>query len=331
MMFGKWIQQILLRGEFDMKHRAILITSLVCLVFFTAPSFALGAAGTIDVAKLKKLYGPYVARIYQNVPGLPLFDVESKDKLMIYYRRDDKPCSEIFLRENPDMAEDCKKVREELTYVNKHKNAVRVHIKGGKVTSTEITTPFEEKSPIKTRGVIILHDALIVHDCVMDRYSRNLATIYHFPGVKPSLEFDKNHNLLLRIGQSDLIKFQAENFRKTDAQGFRLTCNPKYRQKGTRAVPDISYLGKRPHMVTVNWSYPPLTGHFTLYSGSKRIGKVPTSLLYKRLKNDRAQPLFADEGLYNYLKRRYEDGTLKKRYGEAAHQFVETLIVAQGS
>jgi len=257
--------------------------------------------------------------------------VEAKEKLMIYYRRDDKPCSEIFLRENPDMAEDCKKVREELTFVNKHKNAVRVHIKGGKITSTEITTSFEEKSAVKTRGVIILHDALIIHDCVMDRYSRNLAKIYHFPGVKPSLAFDTNHNLLLRIGKTDTITFLADDFRKTKAQGFKMTCNPKYRQKGTRAIPDVSYIGNRPHMVAVNWSYPPLTGHFTLYSGSKRIGQVPTSLLYKRLKNDRAQPLFAEEGLFNYLRKRYQDGTLKKRYGDAAHKFVEALIATQGS
>ena len=316
-----------------MKQRAIPIASLVFLAFFAAPSILLGAAGTstVDLVKLKKLYGPYVAKIYKTVPGLPLFDVESKDKLMIYYRRDAKPCSEIFLRENPDMAEDCKKVREELTYVNKHKNAVRVHIKGGKVTSTEVSTSFEEQSPVKTRGVIILHDALIVHDCVMDRYSRNLAKIYHFPGAKPSLEFDANHDLLLHIGKSDVIRFQAENFRKTDCQGFKMTCNPKYRQKGTRAIPDVSYLGKRPHMVTVNWSYPPLTGHFTLYKGSQKIGQVPTSLLYKRLKNDRAQPLFAEEGLFNYLKKKYEDGSLKKRYGEAAHKFVETLIATQDS
>ncbi len=316
-----------------MKHRAVLIASLVCLALFADHSFSAAAtrATKIDPAKMKKLYGPYIAKIYENVPGLPLFDVESKDKLMIYYRRDEKPCSEIFLRENPDMAEDCKKVREELTYVNKHKNAVRVHIKGGKIASTEITTSFEEQSPVKTRGVIILHEALIVHDCVMDRYSRNLAKIYHFPGVKPSLEFDTNHNLLLHIGKNDVITFQAENFRKTKCQGFNLTCNPKYRQEGTRAIPDINYLGTRPHMVTVNWSYPPLTGHFTLYSGSQKIGEVPTSLLYKRLKNDRAQPLFAEEGLYNYLKKRYEDGTLKKQYGEAAHRFVQTLIATQDS
>ena len=84
-------------------------------------------------------------------------------------------------------------------------------------------------------------------------------------------------------------------------------------------------------MVTVNWSYPPLSGNFTLYIGSKRIGKVPTSLLYKPLKNGRAQPLFEEEGLLNYLKKGYKSGSLKKRYGIAIHKFVGTLIETQDS
>jgi hypothetical protein len=285
----------------------------------------------MNLGKIRDLYGGHVARIYQTVPGLPLIDLESRDKLMIAYRRNDRPCSEIFLRENPDMEEDCKKVREVLTYLNKHKNVVRVHIKGGKIMSTEITTSFDKKSAVKNRAVILLHDALIVHDCVMDRYSRNLAKIYHFPGVKPSIEFERNHDVLLRIGNRDLIRFEAKDFRQTESRGFKLTYEPILCQDGARAMPDISYLGKQPYMVAVNWSYPPLTGHFILYRGAKRFGEVPTTLLYKRLKHGRVQPLFEEEGLLNYLKRKYEDGSLKKRYGIAIHKFVRTLIETQDS
>ena len=280
----------------------------------------------MNLKRIRDLYGPNVARIYQTVGGLPLFNVESRDKLKIFYRRNDHPCSEIFLRENPDMAEDCKKVREELVFVNKYKNVVRVHIKGGSIMSTKITTSFDEKSRVKNRAVILLHGALIVHDCVMERYSRNLAKIYHFPGVKPSVEFDGDHNVLLRIGDKDLIRFEAEDFRETDSQGFKLTYAPRLFQNGTRAMPDISYLGTQPYMVAVNWSYPPLTGYFTLYSGTKRIGKIPATLLYKRLRNGRVQPLFEQEGLLNYLRRKYEDGSLRRRYGIAIHKSVGTLI-----
>jgi hypothetical protein len=282
-----------------MKPRVLLITSFICLALLLTPSFSWEATdiSAMNLRKMRNIYGFYIARFYQTVKGLPLIDLESKDKLVIAYRREDSACNEIFLRENPDMAEDCKKVREELTFVNKHRNIVRVHIKGGKILSTKITTSFDEKRLVKNRAVILLHDALIVHDSVMDRYSRNLAKIYHFPGVKPRVETDK----------------------------------PILRQNGTRAMPDISYLGKRPHMVAVNWSYPPLSGHFTLYRGSKRIGKIPTALLYKPLKNGRAQALFEDEGLLNYLKRKYEDGSLKNRYGIAIHKFVGTLIETQDS
>ncbi len=314
-----------------MTRRTPWIRSLICLAFSLAQLFSWGAAesSAMNPGKLRDLYGAYVARVYETVRGLPLIDLESKDKLMISYRRDDKPCSEIFLRENPDMAEDCSKVREQLTFVNKYKNVVRVHIKGGKVMSTGITTSFDKRSAVKNRAVILLHDALVVHDCVMDRYSNNLAKIYLFPGVKPTVEFDRNHNVLLRVGDKDLIRFEAKDFRQTECRGFRLTYKPRLNQNGARAMPDISYLGKQPHMVAVNWSYPPSTGHFTLYRGSKRIGKVPTTLLYKPLKNGRVQALFEKEGLLNYLKRKYEDGTLKKRYGVPIHEFAQTLIETQ--
>ena len=316
-----------------MKRRSLLITSFIYLAFSLAPSLLWGATDTaaMNLRKLRNIYGFYIAKFYETVKGMPLIDLESKDKLMIAYRRDASPCSEIFLRENPDMAEDCKKVREELTFVNKYKNVVRVHLKGGKIMLIKITTPYDAKSQVKNRAVILLHDALIVHDLVMERYSRNLAKIYYFPGAKRSIEFDRHHNVLIRIGNKDLIRFEAKDFRQIECQGFRLTYKPRLIQKGTGAIPDLSYLGKLPHMVTVNWSYPPLSGNFTLYIGSKRIGKVPTSLLYKPLKNGRAQPLFEEEGLLNYLKKRYANGSLKKRYGIAIHKFVGTLIETQDS
>ncbi len=283
----------------------------------------------MNLKMIRNIYGFHIAKFYETVKGLPLFDLESKDKLMIAYRRDASPCNEIFLRENPDMAEDCKKVREELIFVNKYKNIVRVQIKGGKIMLTKITTSYDAKSQVKNRAVILLHDALIVHDLVMERYSRNLAKIYHFPGVKRTVEFDRSHNVLLRIGNKDLIMFEAKDFRQTECQGFKLTLSPRLIHNGTRAIPDISYIGKLPHMVSVNWSYPPLGGNFTLYSGSKRIGKVSTRLLYKPLKNGRAEPLFEEEGLLNYLKKKYENGSLKKRYGLAIHKFVGTLVETQ--
>jgi hypothetical protein len=229
------------------------------LALLLIPSFSWEATdiSAMNLRKMRNIYGFYIARFYQTVKGLPLIDLESKDKLVIAYRREDSACNEIFLRENPDMAEDCKKVREELTFVNKHRNIVRVHIKGGKILSTKITTSFDEKRLVKNRAVILLHDALIVHDSVMDRYSRNLAKIYHFPGVKPRVEIDRNHNVLLRIGNKDLIRFDAKDFRQTESQGFKLTDKPILRQNGTRAMPDISYLGKRPHN-DLTWSL--LTG-----------------------------------------------------------------------
>jgi len=315
-----------------MNRQALLITSLICLFFLLAPSVSrqANATASMNLKKIRDLYGFYIARFYETVSGLPKFDLESKDKVKIAYRRNETPCSEIFLRENPDMAEDCKKVREELTYVNKYGNLVRVHIKDGKIVSTKITTSFDKENLIKNRAVILLHNAIIVHDLVMDRYSRNLAKIYHFPGVKPSVEFDRNHNVLLRIGDNDLIRFDAKDFRQAVSQGFKLANKPILIQNGTRAVPDLSYLGTLPHMVAVNWSYPPLTGYFTLYRGSKEIGKVPTTLLYKPLKKGRAQPLFKEEGLLNYLKTKYKDGSLKKRYGIAIHKSVGTLIETEG-
>ena len=206
-----------------MKQQTLFITSLICLFFLLAPSFSreANATASMNLRKIRDLYGFYIARFYETVSGLPKFDLESKDKIKIAYRRNEKPCSEIFLRENPDMAEDCKKVKEEITYVNKYGNLVRVHLKDGEIASIKITTSFDNKNPLKNRAVILLNNALIVHDLVMDRYSRNLAKIYHFPGVKPSVEFDRNHNVLLRIGNNDLIRFDAKDFRQAESRLFK--------------------------------------------------------------------------------------------------------------
>jgi hypothetical protein len=278
---------------------------------------------------IKERFGADVARLYANVDGLPVFDPSGNKGLKIRYRREKNPCSRIFLKENPDMAEECRKVQEELTFKNQHRKKLKVQMKDGKIASIRISTSYDGKDPVKSRDVILLNDAFIVHDTVLDRYSQNHAKIYHFVGVRPCVEFDRENNVFVRFGERDFIKFYAHNFRKTECQGFRLSCKPKFYRNGTRAIPDVSYVGDIPHMMTTNWSYPPLSGYFTLYDGPKKVGKMPATFLYKRLSNDRALPLFAQEGLYNYLKRSCKDGSLKARHGNAVNRSVETLLKAQ--
>jgi hypothetical protein len=244
---------------------------------------------------------------------------------VIRYYKEDSPCNEIFLRENPEMAEDCRKVREHLTFVNKYQKSLRVHLKDGIIESTDFKIRLDDKDFMKTRDIILLNSALIVHDTLLERYSQNHAKIFHFPEAVPFFEFDGDHNLILHVGE-DFIKFQAEDFRKTESLGFHVSSKPKYYRNGTRAIPDVSYNGRQFHMVATNWSYPPLTGYFTLYDGSKRIGKVPTALLYKKMKNDRALPLFQKSGLLEYLASQRKAGRLTKRYGTDIRKFVDGLL-----
>jgi hypothetical protein len=326
-----------------MRKIQMITVSVVCLwlVSLLTFSFPAGASDYNPIRSskppdnqldlIREIYGADIARVYETVKGMPRFDFKAKKKLRIIYSRNSKPCNEIFLSENPDMAEDCKKVRETVTLRNQHKKEVRVHIKDSEINSIDLDIPIDDRDPLKSRTVILLYDALIVHDCVMNRFSHNHAKIYHFPYVTPSVEFDGNHNLFIWFGKEEYIKFHAENFQRTESRGFQWRAKPKYVRNGTRAVPDISYEGNQFYMVTTNWRYPPLEGYFTLYDGSIRLGKVPATLFYKRLKNERALPLFKKTGLLNYLRSKYKDGSMNKRYGIEIHKFVKALSKNQES
>jgi len=294
-----------------MKKREKFFVSLLFFTLFAWPFTSANAIDDVLLASInrgakqfdsiQKHFGADIARVFKTVPGMPAFDPDSDVKLKILYSRDDNPCNEIFLEENPEMAEDCKKPRETITFINRYGKKVRVDIKGGEIVSTGLRVPLDPKNPLFCRDVILLHNALIVHDCVLKKYSDNHAKIYHFPGIIPFVEFDRGQNVIFRFGNVDYIKFFAEDFRKTECQGFKLSCQPTFYRNGTRAIPDINYEGNNLHMVTTNWSYPPLSGDFIVYNCKKQIGKVPVSLLYQRLKNDRACPRFKEEGLLCYL------------------------------
>jgi hypothetical protein len=269
------------------------------------------------LAFIKKNYVADIARIYSSVKGMPVFDPGSKHRLNIKYTRDDQPCNKIFLQENPEMAEECSKPNERVTFINQYGNRVWVDIKGDEMVSLSLRVSLDKNNPLKSRDVVLLHNALIVHDCILDRYSRNHAKIFHFPGITPYVEFDKNQNVLFRFGEKDYISFDAKDFKKTKGHGFSISCKPTFYRKGTRAIPDIEYTGKQPYLVTRNWRYPPLDGHFSFYNGSEKTLKVPATLLYKKLKNDRASPRFKQVGLSNYLKKHYGSSILVAKKNNA--------------
>ena len=319
-----------------MKPARVFTVPVLCLAFLICPAFGGERPDEIYIRSITNLlnnldliertYGPDVARVYGTVEGMPTFDIDSCDGLTIRYTRDDNPCNKIFLQENPDMVKDCRKTREKLTFVNRYQKIVQVHIKDGKIVSIDLKISLDHRNYSKTRSVIILYNALIVHDCILARYSRNHAKIFHFPGVVPTVEFDEEQSVFLRFGKQDFIKFHAEDFRNTESHGFKMSCRPRFYRNGTRAVPDISYKGRQPHMAITNWTYPPLSGYFTLHDGSKRVGKVPATFFYKRMRNDRALPLFQKTGLLNYLKKQYKNGSLKRYYGRKIHKFVQVLL-----
>lgn len=322
-----------------MKKIEIFTLSLLCLILLLYPFSRLDAkdlvqyppAGHMDkhLGLIKERFGPDIARVYETIGGMPVFDPDSKYNLKISYSRDENPCNEIFLEENPDMAEDCKKIRETITYINRHGKKVRVNIKGGEIVSIGLRVPLDKTNPLFCRDVILLHNALIVHDCVLKNYSDNHAKIYHFPGVIPYVKIDKEHNVIFRFGTEDFIKFHAEDFKKTDCQGFRMSCKPTFYCNGTRAIPDISYEGNQLCMVTTNWSYPPVNGEFVVYNQSEKIGKVPANLLYKRLKNDRVCPRFKEKGLLCYLQEHCDGVVPKKNIEKTADRLIETSKVEQ--
>ncbi len=302
-------------------HRILLA---LCIVFF---SFNVSHSDqTVDVNLIEGIYGPDIGRIYREVAGMPLLAFHSEPLPKLRYRRDASPCNALFVRENPEMAEECNKARETITFENKYKKKLSARILGGKINSIEFNIPIDDKNPLKSRKVVLLHNSLVVHDNVMERYSHNHAKIYFFPLATPRVEFDLNHNLIISFGSDDYIQFAAQDFRKTDCRGFVWRARPRFYRNGTRSVPDIDYRGDQPYMTTVNWSYPPLNGFLDLYNHSKKIGSIPTSFLYQKRKDQRAKPLFTENGLLNYLKSMQTDERMKKRFGSEIQAAIEGLL-----
>ncbi|MFZ7110722.1 MAG: hypothetical protein ACOWYE_03480 [Desulfatiglandales bacterium] len=284
---------------------------------FTCRASLKPAARTLEV--IRNRYGNDVARLYETIAGMPVFDPDSKYKFDVHYTRDDHPCNDIFLKENPDMAEYCGKARESVTFINRHGKKVRVDIRGDELVSIDLRTPLDKERPRSNRDVILLNNALIVHDCLLKCYSHNQAKIFHFPSVIPSLEFDKEQNVLFRFGDQDFIKFQADDFTKSECRGFKLSSKPQFNRNRTRVIPDIHYTGNQVYLVTTNWTYPPLDGQFSLYHGEMLIGTLPANFLYKRLKNDRAHPRFKEEGLLTYLRKRDKTGLFRGPETDTVH------------
>ena len=295
---------------------------MICLLFADAVS----ADSTKNLDLVKKVYGPNIAAVYKTVNGMPGFESGSDKLPDIVYRRDPMPCNELFLRENPEMAHECSKVRETLAFVTQYRRKLQVHIKGGEIEFVDFSIPLDQRDPSKSRNVILLDGSLIVHDRVLDQYSRNHAKIYYFPYGPPVVRFDRDNDLILRFGDEDYIKFNAQNFRKTEAHGFVWTPQTTYYRNGTRSIPNVRYQGAQPYMMTANWSYPPLDGFLDLYDGDEKLGRIPTSFLYQKLKNDRARPLFKKTGLLNYLRYQSRDGSIKRRYGRQTDQSIKRML-----
>lgn len=295
----------------------------VCMIALIAE--ASNPVQTVDLNRIGALYGPDIARIYREDLAMPKVTLDSEPLPLLRYRRDPSPCNALFIRENPEMAEECNKARETITIENRYQNKLNVHILDGRINSIDFNIPIDDTDPLKNRKVVLLHDSLVVHDNVMERYSHNHAKIYFFPVAAPRVSLDESHNLIISFG-ADYIKFSAEDFRKTVCRGFVWKARPKYYRNGTRSVPDIAYRGNQPYMTTVNWSYPPLNGFLDVYNRSKKIGRIPTAFLYQEGKNQRAKPLFTETGLLNYLKSMQADDGIKKRYGPAVQKAIEGLL-----
>lgn len=268
-------------------------------------------------------YGPEIAGYYRRLEGMPGFSMDAEPLPDIRIRREDSPCNELFLRENPEMEDECKKTRETIVFENMYHKRLQVHLLDGRINSMDFNIPLDDADPMKIRKVMLLHGSLVVHDIVLERYSRNHAKIYYFPMGAPRVQFDKAHNLLLTFGPEDSIRFTADDFRKTQCRGF--VWKPESILSETRAVPDVEYRGDQPYMATVNYSYPPLDGYLNLYRQSRKLGSIPTSFLYQKCKNQRARPLFKDVGLFGYLKKMIRDKELESRYGPQIRDCIEEL------
>ncbi|MFO7985162.1 MAG: hypothetical protein R6U38_04815 [Desulfatiglandaceae bacterium] len=279
----------------------------------------------VDIRLIQEKYGSDIVQIYRNVEGMPRFD-DSDPLPVLQYRRNESPCNDLFIRENPEMAEKCNRTREIVTIENRYQKKLTVHIVGGKLESIEFNIPMGNPNPLKTRKVTLLHGSLIVHDIVMNHYSHNHAKIYFFPTSGPRIEFDENHNLIISFGARDYIKFMAEDFRRTKCRGFRWRAGSVFYRKGTRSLPDIAYQGEQPYMTTVNWSYPPLDGFLDLYNDTQKVGRIPTSILYQKQKKLRAKPLFTETGLLGYLKDIYAGERVKCSYSPEIQRCIQKLL-----
>lgn len=296
----------------------------LCLMPRIAEASSSSQAMALD--RMQKVYGPDIVRIYRQVERMPRFSLYSDPLPVLRYRRDKSPCNALFVRENPEMAEECSKARETITIENRYHKKLMVHLLAAKINSIEFNIPIDDTDPLISRKVILLHGSLIVHDNVMKRYSFNHAKIYYFPIATPRVEIDRFHNLIISFGNDDYIKFMANDFRKTESRGFVWHLRPKFYRNGTRSVPDVVYQGDQPYMTTVNWSYPPLNGFLDVYNHSKKIGRIPASFLYQKRNKQRAKPLFAETGLLNYLKIMQADKKIKKRYGSGIQKTIEELL-----
>jgi len=80
----------------------------------------------VDCDRIRDRFGPDIARLYRTVECLPQFaNVEPLP--MVTYRKDKSPCNELFIQENPEMAEACRRTRETLTIENRFQKGVTVH------------------------------------------------------------------------------------------------------------------------------------------------------------------------------------------------------------
>jgi hypothetical protein len=305
---------------------SILSLSLLCLLCAQSPTALaqqVQGPSSETCSLIEKHFGPNLSRLYSAIKGMPAFDVNHPNGLRVLYSRDDQPCNALFLKENPELAEDCRKVIEEVVFINRYGNEVKVHIKGGEITAIDIDSSYDDKASLKNRSVMVQDESLVIHDFVMDAYSKNLAKIYLFPGMRPAVRIDTEHNVWLALGNQEWIKFDARDFRNAQSNGFRLSAKPKFiHQNGIRALPDVSYTGDRPHMVAVNWLFPPTDGNFALFDGQKEMGQIPASMFFKKLRRDRSVCLFKEEGLPRYLQRCSGKTKFRNAYGAPILAFV---------
>ena len=114
--------------------------------------------------RIQTQFGPQLARLYGSIKGMPAFDVDRPNGLRVLYSRDDQPCNALFIKENPELAEDCRKVVEEVVFINRYGNEVKVHIKGGEITAIDIDSSYDDKASLKNRSVMVQGESLVVHD-----------------------------------------------------------------------------------------------------------------------------------------------------------------------